>query len=130
MERWKVAAQFARFGIMGVLLTGLVSALYLALVTFSKVGPSIALTIATVIASIFVYFSHSAFSFRGHGERDRPIIRMVRFGFVNFISYLSNLLFIYLFIEVLFLPEWTPTIAFFFFTPVLSFYMNRKWVFQ
>lgn len=119
--------QIIRFGISGVALTALVSLLYL--IAIRVISPALALTLATLIASIAGYFIHSAFSFRGHGGRDQPAIRFARFLITNSLGYALNLFFVYLMIDLGHLPKWSPVIAFAAVTPAASFILNRHWVF-
>lgn len=121
--------QLFRFGIAGVGLTLLVSALYLIALEFTFLSPALALTMATVLASIPGYFVHSSFSFRGFGMRNRAPVRFVRFLITNSVGYVLNLAFVFAMIDLAQLPEWTPIIAFCAITPLVSFMLNRHWVF-
>ena len=121
--------QLLRFGISGVFLTLLVSVLYLLAVSFTAMPPAIALTLATILASIVGFFVHGSFSFRGFGKRDNPAARFVRFLITNGIGYLLNLAFVFALVDLARLPKWTPIIAFCTITPLVSFLLNRRWVF-
>lgn len=121
--------QMARFGVIGGLLTLMVSALYLVGVQWAHMSPQLALTLATILASVIGFFAHGSISFRGHGERDRLMVRMARSGVTNFAGFLLNMGFVFAMVDVAHLPKWTPTIPFCFVTPLLSFVLNRKWVF-
>lgn len=121
--------QLARFGATGLALTALVSLLYLGVLKVTPASPALALTLATVLASIVGFFAHSRISFRGHGKRDRPMVRLTRFLITNGIGYLLNLSFVLLLVDLAHLPEWTPIILFCSVTPLASFMLNRCWVF-
>lgn len=121
--------QLMRFGISGAALTLLVSLLYLAGIAIPGVPPALSLTVATLLASIVGYFVHSGFSFRGHGARNQPALRFTRFLVTNGLGYLMNLGFVFLLVHVAGLPEWTPIIPFCVVTPLVSFFLNRTWVF-
>ena len=121
--------QLARFGVTGLALTALVSVLYLGALAVMPIPPALALTLATVLASIVGFFAHSRISFRGHGSRDRPMVRLTRFLITNGIGYLLNLAFVVVLVDLAHLPEWTPIIAFCSVTPLASFMLNRVWVF-
>jgi putative flippase GtrA len=118
-----------RFGIVGLALTALVSAIYFLQVTYTAVAPALALTVATLIASVIGYFVHGHFSFRAHGTRENPTKRFARFLVTNGIGYLLNLAFVFALIDLMHLPKWTPMIGFCFVTPAVSFVLNRHWVF-
>jgi putative flippase GtrA len=122
--------QVLRFGISGLALTALVSAVYYFQVTYTSIAPAIALTLATVGASVIGYFVHANFSFRAHGMRDNPSRRFVRFLVTNGLGYLLNLAFVFALIDLMGLPEWTPVIGFCLVTPMVSFLLNRHWVFK
>ncbi len=129
MVTYESFRQLLRFGIAGAGLTLLVSVLYLIALEFTVFSPALALTIATLLASIAGYFVHSSFSFRGFGMRDRPTMRFVRFLINNGVGYLLNLAFVFAMVDFAHLPEWTPIIAFCAITPLVSFMLNRHWVF-
>ncbi|MBC2668150.1 GtrA family protein [Novosphingobium piscinae] len=121
--------QLVRFGISGLALTALVSGLYGLQITALGLAPALALTTATIIASVIGYFVHGHFSFRAHGSRDAPARRFSRFLIGNGLGYGLNLAFVVLFVDVLHWPRWTPTLGFFFVTPLVSFFLNRRWVY-
>lgn len=121
--------QAVRFGIAGLALTALVSAMYYLQVTYTAISPAVALTVATLVASAIGYFIHGHFSFRAHGTRENPAKRFVRFLITNGIGYLLNLAFVFALIDLMHLPKWTPMIGFCLVTPAVSFVLNRHWVF-
>jgi putative flippase GtrA len=121
--------QLARFVIAGAALTLLVSLIYLLAITVIHLSPALSLTVATLIASVAGYFAHGAFSFRGFGMRDRAPVRFARFLTTNGIGYLLNLAFVFVLVGWARLPEWAPIIAFCTITPLVSFTLNRTWVF-
>jgi putative flippase GtrA len=119
-----------RFIFVGGLLTGLVSIIYFILASYFGLHHSISILAATVIASCFGYFFHSAFTFRGYGSRERPADRFARFITTNLFGYSINAFAVYLMIDVNKLPVWSPIIIFTFFTPLISFFFNKYWVFK
>ncbi len=121
--------QVMRFGISGVALTLLVGLLYSAGVYLLRIPPMISTTIAIAIATIPGYLLHSHFSFSGHGGRDRAHVRALRFMVTNGLGFASNLFFTWFLTSYLTQPKWTPNLAFLFITPLLTFWLNRKWVF-
>lgn len=121
--------QVVRFGISGLALTAFVSASYYLQVTYIAIAPALALTLATLVASVIGYFVHGRFSFRAHGTREKPAERFVRFLITNGIGYLLNLAFVFALIDLMHLPKWAPMIGFCLITPAVSFVFNRYWVF-
>lgn len=121
--------QIARFGISGVLLTAFVGILYTLGVYALHLAPTLSTTIAIAIATVPGYLIHSNFSFSGHGSRDNQHLRALRFAVTNGLSFASNFFFTWLLTSYLGEPKWTPNLAFLFITPIITFTLNRKWVF-
>ena len=119
-----------RFVFVGGLLTGLVSVIYLILASYFGLHHSVSILAATVIASCFGYFLHSMFTFRGYGNRDRPADRFARFITTNLFGYSINAVAVYVMIDFAKLPVWSPIIIFTLFTPIMSFFFNKYWVFK
>lgn len=123
--------QIVRFGIAGVGLTLLVVVLYNMQVYGLGIVPNLATTIAIIIATIPGYLLHSQFSFRGHGDRDAGALhkRTFRFAMTSLLGFLCNNFGTWLLVVALRLPQWTPSLYFLFVTPIVTFALNRKWVF-
>ena len=119
-----------RFVFIGGLLTGLVSAIYIVLASYFGLHHSVSILVATVIASCLGYFLHSMFTFRGYGSRDRQAGRFARFVSTNLFGYLINAAAVYIMIDIVKLPLWSPIIIFSFLTPIISFFFNKYWVFK
>ena len=125
----ELLAQAVRFGLTGGLLTVLVAAGYWLLATPFGVEPLLSMTINYLVFTGLGYVLHSRWSFRGHGSRDRAGVRTARFFTVNTIGFLTNQFFVWLLVKQLDGPTWWPVIPVVFVTPVLTFALNRKWVF-
>jgi putative flippase GtrA len=121
--------QIVRFGLSGLFLTGLVAIMYSFGVYVLNLQPTVSTTISIALVTLPGYFLHSKFSFSGHGGRDNAHIRAVRFAVTNGLSFASNFFFTWLLTSYLGEPKWTPNLAFLFITPVITFTLNRKWVF-
>ena len=128
-ERRAVLAQMIRYALAGFVITLAVAASYWAIAEFLRVDPMISFTIVFVTFSAISYVTHGAFSFKGHGPRDRQHIRMGRFLAVNVIGYLVNQGFIWLLVKELDGPTWWPTIPMIFVTPLLTFTLHRRFVY-
>lgn len=133
MERLKsrreLVVQAARFGATGMLLTLLVAGGYWIVADVFGVEPMLSMTLNYLVFTGLGYILHSRFSFRGHGARDRPALRTARFFTVNTIGFLANQAFIWLLVKHLGGPTWWPVIPIVFVTPLLTFALNRRWVF-
>jgi putative flippase GtrA len=128
-ERKEVIGQLVRFGLTGGLLTLLVAGGYWVVARFLGVEPMLSMTLNYLVFTALGYVLHSRFSFRGHGERDRPAVRTVRFFTVNTTGFLANQFFIWLLVKQLHGPLWWPVVPIVFVTPLLTFALNRRWVF-
>ena len=121
--------QIIRFGLTGGLLTLLVAGGYWLVAEFLGVDPLLSMTLNYLVFTGLGYFLHSRWSFRGHGSRDNPTARTARFFTVNTIGFLTNQFFVWLLVYRLGGENWWPVIPVIFVTPVLTFALNRKWVF-
>jgi putative flippase GtrA len=128
VSRSEVFGQLIRFGLVGAFVTALGAAAYLA-AALSGVAPLLANVLAYAVAMATGYVLHSKVSFRGHGSRDNPARRTLRFVMVSLISFGLNSLFVWTMTEPLALPVWTPVVPMLFVTPLLTFTLNRRWVF-
>ncbi len=128
-EQRILLGQIIRFGLTGGLLTVMVAAAYWAVATFLGVDPMLSMTLVYLIFTGIGYFLHSTFSFKGHGDRDNPRTRTIRFFIVNTLGFCSNQFFVWLLTKHLAGPTWWPVIPIVFVTPILTFTLNRRWVF-
>ena len=121
--------QLIRFGLVGGFVTALGAASYWVPATFLGVPPLIANVIGYLVAAGFGYVLHSRVSFRGHGSRDNPVQRTGRFLMVSLISLGLNSLFVWVLTGLLKGPTWWPVVPMLFATPLVTFALNRHWVF-
>ena len=122
-------AQIVRFGLTGVLLTLLVAGGYWILADVFGVEPMVSMTVNYLVFTALGYVLHSRFSFRGHGSRDNARARTIRFFTVNTSGFLANQFFIWLLVKHLGGPVWWSVIPIVLVTPLLTFSLNRRWVF-
>jgi putative flippase GtrA len=125
----ELGGQLIRFGLTGGLLTLLVAGGYWVLATLFDVEPLLAFTLNFLVFTGLGYLLHSRWSFRGHGSRDKAGARTVRFLTVNCIGYVTNQFFVWLLVKHLGGPTWWPVLPIIFVTPLLTFALNRRWVF-
>jgi putative flippase GtrA len=128
-EHRDLLAQMIRFGLTGGLLTVLVAGGYWIVAELFGVEPMLSMTLNYLVFTAVGYLLHSRFSFRGHGGRDRPHLRTARFFTVNTTGFLANQFFVWLLVEHMGGPTWWPVIPILFVTPLLTFSLNRRWVF-
>lgn len=128
VRRSEVLMQVIRFGLVGGFVTALGAGAYL-VAAFSGVAPLLANVLAYLVAVATGYVLHSRVSFRGHGSRDNPGARTIRFATVSLISFALNSLFVWAITQPLALPVWVPAIPMMFVTPLVTFTLNRRWVF-
>ncbi|HYJ29672.1 MAG TPA: GtrA family protein [Allosphingosinicella sp.] len=133
MRLWRenrdLVVQMARFGLTGVLLTLLVAGGYWIAADVFGVEPMLSMTLNYLVFTCLGYVLHSRFSFRGHGARDNPHARTVRFFVVNTTGFLANQFFIWLLVKQMDGPVWWSVIPIVLVTPLLTFSLNRRWVF-
>lgn len=128
-ERMVLLGQIVRFGVTGGLLTIAVAAAYWAVAQFLGVDPLISMTLVYVAFTGVGYLLHSRWSFKGHGDRENAGLRTTRFFIVNTLGFASNQFFVWLLTKYMGGPVWWPVIPIICVTPILTFTLNRKWVF-
>jgi putative flippase GtrA len=131
-ERRTILLQLIRFGMVGGFVTGLQAIVYSPLAKYQITSPQVANLCGYLVAMVAGYVLHSRWSFRGHGSRDNPRRTTIRFFIVSLISYALNALFVFILTDrgMLHGPWWWPLIAFFLVTPIVTFSLNRLWVFR
>lgn len=129
-DRRPLFFQIARYGLTGLFVTACQAAIYWTLAAPVGLHPQLANGAGYVAAVMIGYVTHSAFTFRGHGNRDNQAARGVRFVAVSLVSYALNALWVWLCVTYMRWPEWTPIPAMVFVTPAVVFGLNRQWVFR
>jgi putative flippase GtrA len=131
-QRRTIFLQLVRFGLAGGIATALYAVVYSSLAKFQITSPQIANVCGYLAAVVTGYFLHSNWSFRGHGSRDNPSGTSLRFFVVSLVSYGLNAFFIFLLTDSRMLngPWWWPLIPILFVTPLVTFTLNRQWVFR
>lgn len=127
--RSPVFGQLLRFGMVGGFVTALGAGAYL-VAAYAGVHPLLANVLAYAVAVAAGYVLHSRVSFRDHGSRDQPGRRTARFVTVSLISLTMNSVFVWLLTGPAQLPLWTPVVPMLFLTPLVTFSLNRRWVFS
>ena len=130
-------AQLVRFGLTGLAVTAFYSAVYWPIATYGNrlihlgtgaVWPLIAVVIAFIAATAVGKVAHSRVSFRGHGSRTPRTAR--RFIVVQLFGFALNALFTWVLTGPLVHgPTWWPLVPAVLVTPLITFGLQRNWVF-
>ncbi|UVO50797.1 GtrA family protein [Sphingomonas sp. SUN019] len=122
--------QLVRFGIAGGLATLCYAAVYSPLAATKLTSEQVANIFGYLVAVLVGFWLHSRWSFRGHGAsatKTGP-----RFFAVSLLSYGANTFWVWLLTDdaVMAGPWWWPLIPILFVTPLVTFSLNRLWVFK
>jgi putative flippase GtrA len=122
--------QLIRYGIVGVVTVGTYSTIYLVLasVAFPGARAVFAVPFAFAITLIVGFLLHSRWSFAGHGSRTGGV-QYARFLAVHAAGFGINLAFTWVLTGWLGAPVWTPLIPSVTLIPLVSFVVQRQWVF-
>jgi len=123
--------QLVRFGMVGGFVTGLYALVYSPLAKYELTSPQVANLAGYLVAMVTGYVLHSRWSFKGHGSRDNAARTTSRFFIVSLVSLGLNALFVFVLTDSMMLdgPWWWPLIPILFVTPLVTFTLNRQWVF-
>jgi putative flippase GtrA len=138
VELWRtsgVIGQLVRFGFTGVAVTAFYACVYWPIATLGQrwlgggaLLPLVAGTIAFVAAAAVGHVAHSRFSFKGHGARNERTAH--RFFIVQLLGFALNQSFIWLLTGPLTHGKtWWPLVPAVFVTPLITFALQRNWVF-
>lgn len=128
-EHRQVVLQLLRFGFSGGVATAISLVVYYGMAVLRRDPPQLANFVAYLVAVVVGYILHSRFSFRGHGSRENPAGRTLRFVAVSLVSFGLNAFWVWLFTTRLGLPRAWPMVPMLFVTPLTTFTLNRLWVF-
>ena len=125
----EAVAQLVRFGVVGLFLAGVYSAIYWYLATY-VMPPVAAVVIAFAVSVSIGFVLHSRWSFRGHGAREDRRLK-IKFLLVQSSGFLLNEAFTWVLTGPLVRgPTWWPLLPAIFVTPFATFLLNRQWVFR
>jgi putative flippase GtrA len=127
-ERRAILGQLVRFVISGAFVTALGVAVYALVALVLRWHPQLGNLLAYLIAVGSGYLMHSRWSFRDHGGK-RTRSTQVRFIIVSLISYALNSFWVWLLFTHLDLGREAPIVPMLFVTPLVTFALNRQWVF-
>ena len=137
--RNETIGQLVRFGIVGLSLAGVYSAIYLYLVKGGRLHgppghyalpPVVAVVVAFLVSVSIGFVLHSRWSFRGHGRREDKRLK-IKFVLVQVSGFIMNELFTWVLTGPLVHgPKWWPLVPAIFVTPLATFVLNRRLVFH
>ena len=134
--------QVVRFGVTGLGVTLFYSAVYWPLATYGHrivslgrphgrggaLWPIIAVVVAFLAATVVGNVAHGRISFKGHGTRDERTAH--RFFLVQLLGFSLNELFTWALTgPLLHGPTWWPIVPAIFVTPLVTFGLQRNWVY-
>lgn len=122
--------QLIRFVIAGGITTGLYTLVYSPLAGFGVTSEQVANICGYLVAVTSGYLLHSKWSFRGHGAEASKT--SWRFFVVSLVSFALNTIFVWILTDDAMLagPWWWPLVPILFVTPLVTFALNRFWVFS
>jgi putative flippase GtrA len=124
----EAVGQLVRFAIVGFSLAALYSAIYWYLATY-VMTPVLAVVIAFLVSVSIGFVLHSRWSFRGHGAREDRKLK-IKFLAVQTSGFFLNEFFTWVLTGPIHGPTWWPLIPAIFFTPLATFWLNRRLVFR
>ncbi|WP_294171323.1 GtrA family protein [uncultured Sphingomonas sp.] len=128
-ERRAIFGQLLRFLVSGGIVTALGVGVYALVALGLRWHPQLGNFLAYVTAAATGYLLHSRWSFRDHGG-ERGGGTLARFVTVSLISLGLNSFWVWLLTEPFRLsPAW-PIVPMLFVTPLVTFTLNRQWVFR
>ena len=128
-ERRAVVGQLLRFLVSGGIVTALGVGVYALVALGLRWHPQLGNFLAYVTAMATGYLLHSRWSFRDHGGT-RGGGTLARFVTVSLVSLGLNSFWVWLLTEPFRLsPAW-PIVPMLFVTPLVTFTLNRQWVFR
>jgi len=131
-RRHPVLGQLIRFGVAGGIATLIYSAVYLplALLVFPREQAVLAVPIAFAAAVTAGYFLHSGWSFKGHGTRQSGPGQKAKFVLVQGVGLGLHAAITWIVTDLLAQPAWVPLIPGLLIVPLVTFVLNRQWVFR
>jgi putative flippase GtrA len=127
-ERRRLLGQLIRYGLNGVVVTAVYTAVFVALDSATKAPVQLCNFLAFLVVVVVGYQLHSRITFRGQGERGPAAF--ARFFVAALPSFALNAFWTWLFATALHWPHWTVQLPVWFVTPFMIFAINRWWVFK
>ena len=127
-----VLGQLVRFGIAGGLSSIVYSLVYLPLTHYVFPGARAVLAVpfAFVVAVTVGFFLHSKWSFKDHGTRQAGFGQHAKFACAQASGLALNAVITWIGTALLHLSPWVPLIPAIFLAAIVTFVLNRFWVFR
>ena len=122
--------QLIRYAVIGAAITAGGQAIYYVLAESRTTSPLVAIAIAWIFGVSVGYFAHGWISFAGHGPREDHGRMGLRFVAVNLIGYALNSFWVWLLVDRLGGATWWPIIPNIALTPLMTFWLHRRWTFS
>jgi putative flippase GtrA len=131
LRRNELFGQLVRFAVVGGACALIYSAVYLPIASWALPRRLAVLAVppAFLVAVAIGYVLHSRWSFRGHGTRDGGAAQPLKFVGVQAAGMVLNLAYAWILSGLLDYPAWVPLLPAVFVTPLVTFAINRTWVF-
>ena len=126
--RSEAFAQLMRYGIAGLGVTALSALVYSAAAVLGHVPPMLANVCGYAVGLVAGYIVHSRWSFAARREDEAAMF--ARFFGATLFSFALNSFWVWLLTGPIHLPPLAPVPAMVGVTPILSFLVNRYWVFR
>lgn len=124
-------AQLGRYAIAGGGAAGVYAVVYLLVANLLPAGQAALAVVPAFLVSLAVSFHlHSRWSFAGHGSRDEKVAQPLRFFAVQAVGLATNFAITYVITAVLLAPNWVALVPTLTLTPLLTFALQRQWVFR
>ncbi|UAJ12699.1 GtrA family protein [Glacieibacterium megasporae] len=124
--------QLTRYAVAGASASAVYSLVYLLFANrLLPPGQAVIAVVPAFLVSLLISFQlHSRWSFAGHGSRDEKVSQPLRFFFVQSAGMLANFFITYLVTKILMQPNWVALVPSLTLTPILTFLLQRRWVFR
>lgn len=124
-------AQLGRYVFAGATAAAVYALVYLLVANLLPPGQAAFAVVPAFLISLFVsYQLHSRWSFAGHGSRDEKVAQPLRFFAVQAVGLAANFAITYAITAVLLAPNWVALVPSLTLTPLLTFALQRYWVFR
>jgi putative flippase GtrA len=128
-DRRVILGQLVRFAISGAFVTALGVTVYSLVALVLRWNPQLGNALSYLVGVTVGYFIHSRWSFRDHGSQ-RTHATKFRFITVSVISFALNSFWVWLLYSHLNWGRAAPIVPMLFATPLVTFTLNRQWVFR
>jgi putative flippase GtrA len=125
-------SQLMRYAVAGASSAVIYSLVYLLVANrLLPQGEAAFAVVPAFLVSLLASFQlHSRWSFAGHGSRDEKVAQPLRFFLVQTAGLVSNFIMTYIVTKLLMQPNWVALIPSVTLTPILTFALQRYWVFR